>query len=98
MRPRATCLRYNDVVMQGLSDTDPDTARVHLDLLRSATPERRLRLALSLSRSTMSLSRAALATKASAASTEEVGLRFAARLYGQSLADEVRAALAARRP
>jgi hypothetical protein len=46
----------------------------------------------------MSLSRSALAASGSAASTEDVGLRFAARLYGQSLADDVRSALAARRP
>jgi hypothetical protein len=42
---------------QGLSDTDPETERVHLELLRHAGPARKIRLALSLSRAVMGLSR-----------------------------------------
>ena len=82
----------------GLSDTDPEAARVHLALLRGAPVERRLRLAFSLSRTVMSLARAGLARTIPGASPEEVGLRFVALHYGPRLADEVRAALAARRP
>lgn len=82
----------------GLIDTDPDTARIHLDLLRSATPERRLRLAFSLSRTVLSLSRGGLARTLPGASEREVGLRFVALHYGSRLADEVRADLVARRP
>jgi hypothetical protein len=46
----------------------------------------------------MSLSRGGLARRMPEASPEEVGLRFVALHYGDSLADEVRADLAARRP
>jgi hypothetical protein len=85
-------------VEHGLSDTDPEAARVHLELLRRATPQRRLGLAFSLSRTVMSLSRGGLARTLSSASPQEVGLRFVALHYGSRLAEEVRADLAARRP
>ena len=81
---------------QGPSDTDPETARVHFELLRGATPARRLRLAFSLSRTVMSLSRGGLARTLPGASPQEVGLRFVALHYGSRLADDVRADLAAR--
>jgi hypothetical protein len=83
-------------VEYGPSDTDPETARVHRDLLRAAAPERRLRLAFSLSRTVMSLSRSGLARTLPGASPQEVGLRFVALHYGSQLADDVRADLAAR--
>ncbi len=83
---------------RGLSDTDPETERVHLDLMRRASPGRRLHLTLSLSRTVMSLSRGGLARRMPEASPEEVGLRFVALHYGEDLAHEVRADLAARRP
>lgn len=82
----------------GPSDTDADTARVHTDLLRAAPPERRLRLALSLSRTVIGLSRHGLARTVPGASPEEIGLRFVARYYGPDLAEGLRAVLAARRP
>jgi len=41
-------------VEPGLTDTDPETGRVHLEMLRSASPHQRLRLALSLSGTVMS--------------------------------------------
>jgi len=81
-----------------LSDTDPETERVHLDLLRRASPGRRIRLALSLSQTTVALSRGGLARRHAEASPEEIGLRFVALHYGAGLADEVRAFLASRRP
>ena len=86
------------MVGQGLSDTDPEAERVHFELLRSAGPARKIRLALSLSRSVMSLSRAGLARGLEGVSPESVGLRFVALHYGADLAEELRAHLALRRP
>ena len=80
-----------------LSDTDPETERVHLEMLRRASPGRRLGLALSLSRSVMSLSRQGLSGRHPGASPEELGLRFVALHYGEELARALRADLAARR-
>lgn len=82
----------------GLSDTDPETERVHLELLRRASPGRRIRLALSLSRTVIGLSRGGLARRLPDATPEELGLRFVALHYGAELADELRSALASRRP
>ncbi len=82
---------------RGLSDTDPEAERVQLELLRAASPSRRLRLALSLSRTTMGLAHDGLGRGLPGASPEEVGLRFVALNYGRDLAEEVRAALDARR-
>jgi hypothetical protein len=85
-------------VGDGLSDTDLETGRVQLDLLRRATPARRIRLALSLSRTVMSLSRGGLARRLPDASAEDLGLRFVALHYGAGLAADLRADLASRRP
>ena len=82
----------------GPGDTDRETRRVHLDLLRSASPSRRLRLALSLSRTTLRLAHDGIARGLPGASPEEVGLRFVALNYGRELAESVRADLAVRRP
>jgi len=85
-------------VEDGLSDTEPEAERVQLALLRAASPSRRLRLALSLSRTAISLARDGLARGLPGASPEEVGLRFVALNYGPDLAEAVRAVLPARRP
>ena len=85
-------------VERGRNDTDPEAERVQLDLLRAASPSRRLRLALSLSRTAMSLARDGIARALPGASPEEVGLRSVALNYGRELGEEVRAALDARRP
>jgi hypothetical protein len=85
-------------VRNGLSDTDPEAQRVHLELLRSAGPARRLELALSLSRSVISLSRGGIARRLEGASAEEVGLRCVELHYGADLADALRADLRSRRP
>jgi hypothetical protein len=82
----------------GLTDTGAEIAAVLLDMVRHATPERRLALALSLSRAVVALRRDALARQRPEASDEEIGLQFVAQCYGASLADDVRTALAARRP
>lgn len=81
-----------------ITDTHPEAERVQVELLRRASPSRRLRLALSLSRSVMSLSRRGLARRLPGAEAEEIGLRFVALHYGPALADAVRRHLAARRP
>jgi hypothetical protein len=84
-------------VEHGPGDTDRETLRAHLDLLRSAPPSRRLRLALSLSRTTLGLAHDGISRGLPGASPEEVGLRFVALNYGRELAGSVRADLAARR-
>lgn len=81
-----------------LSDTDPETERVHLAMIRAAPPARRLGLAFSLSRTVMNLSRAGIARRHPGASPDEVGLIFVELNYGRELADELRAHLAARQP
>jgi hypothetical protein len=49
--------------VERLTDTDPESARVQMELLRRASPGRRLRLALSLSRSVLALSRGGIARR-----------------------------------
>jgi hypothetical protein len=85
-------------VVPELSDTDPEVARFQLALLRRATPEQRLHLALSLSDSVIGLSRAGIASRLGASADEtRVGLEFVALHYGADLAATVRRALEARR-
>ena len=80
------------------NDTDPEAARVHLDLLRGASPGRRLGLALSLSASVIALSRHRSPEASSDAEATAVGLRFVERSYGAELATAVRERLRAVRP
>ncbi len=75
--------------MEPLSDTDPEARRVQMDLLRRASPGRRLRLALSLSRSVLTLSRDGIARRRPGASTKEVAVEFVRLHYGPELADEL---------
>jgi hypothetical protein len=84
--------------MEPLTDTDPEAERVQMELLRRATAARRLRLALSLSRSVLGLSRDGIARCRPQASPEEVGLEFVRLHYGRTLADEVRRHLRSGRP
>jgi hypothetical protein len=81
-----------------LSDTDPDATRVHRELVRAASPQRRLQLVFSLSQTMMSLSRASLALRVPDASPRALALRSPAALDGQPLADEVADCLARRMP
>ena len=80
-----------------LSDTDPETQRVHWELLRQAGPSARLRLALSLSRTVIGLSKAGLARRLPNDTPEALGLLFVAMHYGDELAEDVRRCLEARR-
>jgi hypothetical protein len=84
--------------VERLSDTDPEAARVQMDLLRRASPARRLRLALSLSRSVVSLSRGGIARRLPHASPQEIGLEFVRLHYGEELASAVRRHLRAAPP
>ena len=80
----------------GLNDTSPDAERVHLELLRQATPERRATLALALSQEVAQLARAAIRRANPSASEIEIDLQYIAIQYGQDLADRVRNYLEAR--
>jgi hypothetical protein len=80
-----------------LTDTDSETARVHLDLLRSASPRRRLDLALSLSRSVIALSRHRVLRGSSPAEVNAARVRFVELSYGAELATAVRERLRAAR-
>jgi hypothetical protein len=80
-----------------LTDTDPETERVHLTLLREAGPGRRAHMAFSISATVIDLSRRAIRQSLPDASEEEVGLEFVARHYGAELAEDVRRYLTARR-
>jgi hypothetical protein len=84
--------------MEPLTDTDPEAGRVQMELLRQASPARRLRLALSLSRSVLALSREGIARRRPGASGEEVGVEFVRLHYGPDLADELERHLRSRRP
>jgi hypothetical protein len=94
LRPSRTRM----AAVERLTDTDPEVARVQMELLRRASPGRRLRLALSLSRSVLALSRGGIARRLPRATAEEVGLEFVRLHYGGGLAEEVRRHLRSGRP
>jgi hypothetical protein len=79
-----------------LTDTTPDAARVQIELLRSASVGRRLRLAWSLSATVIGAARRALAEKHPLDSFDELAVRFAEVHYGSELAQMLRAELARR--
>jgi hypothetical protein len=81
-----------------LTDTDPDVDRRQIELLRQASPARRIRLALSLSQSVIGLARRGLLRSLDRGSEEEASLRFVEVHYGSDLARRVRGYLAGRRP
>ncbi len=76
---------------RSFSDTDPEAARVQLELLRAAGPGRRARMALELSALVIQLARRGLrATLPAGASEQDAALRFVELYYGAELADGVR--------
>jgi hypothetical protein len=79
------------------ADTDPESEKVHLDLLRRAGPGRRAQMALSLSGEVIGLARRAIQRSLPDASPLEVQLRLVALQYGPELSAEIRGYLAARR-
>jgi hypothetical protein len=80
------------------ADTDPETERVHFEMLRKAGPARRAQMALSLSAQVISLAHRAIRRSTGLTDPVEVGLRFVEIHYGPELAAGVRAYLAARKP
>src|SRR5579884_1042785 len=75
-------------------DTTPEAERVHLELLRAASPARRFALAESLARMVLQASRAGLRRRHPSASSHEIALRAAANNYGRTLGEAIRARLA----
>jgi hypothetical protein len=75
------------------NDTSDVAARVQIELLRKAGPERRAGLARSLSRTVIDLSRRALRERMPMATEREVLLRWVALEYGTDLARRVDAYL-----
>jgi hypothetical protein len=80
-------------VRTGLSDTDPDVLELQADLLRQATPARRVQMALSLSAAVIGLAHAGIRRRAPAISDLDARLRFVEIHYGTDLALAVRARL-----
>ena len=82
------------LVQTGPTDTDPDVFRLQADLLRQATPARRVQLALSLSASVVQLAYAGIRRRSPGISDVDARLRFVETHYGADLAREIRARLA----
>lgn len=79
-------------------DTDAEADRIHIALLRSATPARRVALALSLTATVVGLARLALARQDPEANDEEIGVRFVELNYGREIAAGLEAFLRSHRP
>jgi hypothetical protein len=81
------------------SDTDPETERVQLELLRNAGPARRGRMALELSALVITLARRGLrSTLPPGATEQDAALRFVELYYSPELAVAVRRRLTERTP
>ena len=85
------------IVQFGISDTDPDALRLQAELLRRATPARRLELALSLTASVIELACAGIRRRSPGISDEDARLQFVEIHYGAELAQAVRGRLMADR-
>lgn len=75
----------------GLSDTDQDVVRLQTELLRQATPARRLEMALSLSAALIDIAYAGIRRRRAGISDVDAGLQFVEIQYGRELAQAVRA-------
>ena len=75
----------------GLSDTDPEVLRLQAELLRQATPARRLEMALSLSAALIEIAYAGIRRRLAGISDVDAGLQFVEIQYGRELAQAVRA-------
>lgn len=76
--------------MNGLSDTDPESARVQIDLLRAAGPSRRASLALGLTRTVIALSRRALRAAHPELPEPEIEVLWVELHYGRDIAEGLR--------
>jgi hypothetical protein len=82
-----------DVPQTGLSDTDPDVLRLQTELLRQATPARRVEMALSLSAAVIDIADAGIRRRLAGISDVDAGLQFVEIQYGSELAEAVRGRL-----
>jgi hypothetical protein len=80
----------NAFAMSGPSDTDPDSARVQLDLLRAAGPSRRASLAIGLTRTVIDLSRRALRSARPELPEAEIEALWVEIHYGREIAEGLR--------
>jgi hypothetical protein len=71
-------------------DTDPATENAYIGLLRKASPERRVELAINLSRTAVSLAYSNLRSLHPDASDQELLLLFVETHHGRELADGLR--------
>lgn len=78
------------------SDTSQAAARVQLDLIRRASPERRLQACLALSDAMIALSRAVLRDRFPGLDDRELALEWLELNYGSELGAAVRARMASR--
>ncbi len=79
------------------SDTSPETERVLIELLRKAPITKHIAIMESWSRFIREVAKQGIRRDYPEADEEEVNLILVARLYGQPLADKVRAYLAQRK-
>jgi len=78
-------------------DTSPEAERVQIELLRKASPAKRFAIMQAWSQFIIEANRQGIRKTHPDASEEEIALIFAARNYGQELADKLRADLARRK-
>lgn len=79
-----------------LSDTDDAAARVQLELIRRASPARRLQACFGFSNGMIALSRAVLRDRFPELDDRDLGLKWIELSYGAGLAAAVRARVAER--
>ncbi len=78
-----------------LTDTHPEAARVHLELFRRATPDRRTAIALDLSEEVIALARRGISDANPGLSDRELDLIFVRVHYGEEMARRLSEALSA---
>jgi len=79
------------------SDTSPEIERVQIELLRKASLQKRFAITEEWSEFIVEVAKQGIRRDYPEASEDEVALMLVARLYGQPLADKVRAYLARRK-
>ena len=76
-----------------IDDTSPSASRFYHERLRALTPGERVRIAVGLSMSVRALAAAGVRRLHPDASSREIELRVAVRLYGREVAQQVFGAL-----
>src|SRR5689334_15627437 len=77
-------------------DTSPEAERVQIELLRRATPARRLALAVELSQMVLEMAWRAIRRLSPELDEREARLRWVELTYGEALADQLRSSAAGR--